>query len=216
MKLLRINRGQAVWLLNLRRPAGPLPLPELCEYIQNRYQFQSYPSEPTELIKDEFIFQLGRFQGVAIDKLGIYPDGAVVDTRADIEVADAFLQDALDWLTKELDYDVVEHPPLRKLYHSILEVRLDIDLDRWLTPLVKLSDMLSEMVRKHCDLKNDYRPAGFNLNFDDPLNEGTGAGVFKFERKIAKPFDANIYLTSAPLRTNDHLQLLETLERAAS
>jgi hypothetical protein len=215
MKLLKINQGQAVWLLNLRRPAGPLPLPELCALIRSRYQFQSYPAELREAT-DELIFQVGQFQGVAIDKLGIYSDGAVVDTKANIEVADAFLQEALDWLASEFDYEVVEHPPLRKLYSSNLEVKLDIDLDYWLNPLSELSTELSKVVREHCDLRSDYRPAGFVLNFDDPLSEGSGAGMFRLERRIAKPFDPSIYLTTAPLKTDDHLKLLEMIEQQAT
>ncbi len=37
-------------------------------------------------------------------------------------------------------------------------------------------------------------------------------GAFKIERWVNEPYEANVYIASAPIKTRDHLALLEGLE----
>lgn len=213
MKLLKIKQGQAVWLFEARRQAGPLPVLETCAALAQRYKFAVFPTTSEQANAEETVFRMGQFAGVAIDKLSVFSDGVVVESAADTDHVDAFLDDAMAWFIDEWGYEIMPHPAPRRTHTTVLETYLEVSLERWLEPINGLSKALNSLVDRKDG--NQYRPAGIYFNYDDPLNQAHSNSVCKIERKVAKVFDENVYVSVAPLTTRDHLKLLTTLEKLA-
>jgi hypothetical protein len=59
----------------------------------------------------------------------------------------------------------------------------------------------------------DFSFAAASLATDDTAMTGRKPVPFTVMRRVNVPFDANIYFSTAPLKTNDHIAALETFER---
>jgi hypothetical protein len=216
MKLLHIKKSHVIWLVGLRPKTKPAPRAYLIDLIAKRYSFVGFPTNIQEL-GDEVVFQDGQYDGLAIDKLSLFPDGLVAESTGNTKDVDAFLDDAVAWATAELGYEVISTPGVRqtitKTYSTTLEAHLELDLERWLSQLSPVTELLNSLMKGSAPAP--YRPAGIYFNYDDTLNKPVSTGTFKLERKIAKRFDPNVYLSIAPLTTDDHVKFLESLEQTS-
>jgi hypothetical protein len=58
-------------------------------------------------------------------------------------------------------------------------------------------------------------PFGIAFSADYSLIPGMKPAPFRLERRAGLGFDTNLYVSQAPLRTADHIKLLEQLEKLA-
>ena len=61
---------------------------------------------------------------------------------------------------------------------------------------------------------NHIQLGGIGLHNDVPDGGMYKTSKFIFERREGEPFSRNLYFSTAPLRTKDHLELLALLEKA--
>lgn len=218
MELTEILRSQSTRLFRAFNPTGSLYLPDVISRIKEKYEFVVSPVDASGYLSGEenvLIFKHGLFNGKVIDEFKIYNDGVVVDTRAFVEDADAFIDDLIDWSTEQYGYSIKEYPPVQKMFTSQLEVKMDINLDKWIDRVKILASRINESLRSSGIEAEPFQVAGFTMHFDTS-KYGTGApSSFTIERRVQQLYESNLYFTTAPTLTSDHLKILETLEEIA-
>jgi hypothetical protein len=150
------------------------------------------------------VFTLSDGQQIEIQKLTLYNDGLVVDTRHSTEAGDSFLADLIAFSVGGFRLSSDPVTKAGKRYLSDVEVGTNSILD-------VLNDRGKQFMRLVIDAtKLDFHEFGMRIG-TDPAAHGT-AVMFAFERKAGVPFGQNRYWSQAPLSTKDHLGLLDKLE----
>jgi hypothetical protein len=214
MKLLGVRVARSIWLIPqyFLNPKGVFLRPAV-EALKSRYNFLKGPlDKPVNAPNEDDKFEDGSFSGkngtVLITTVTLHNDGIVVDTRSSTDDGDAFLEDALTWISKEYGLPSHTEMPIKKIYASELNVVFNK------TPKI-LDANLSPFLREASSIVGDERTGKldftvFHLGTDPALSERQL--IFKFEREISTSFEQNRYYSYAPIKTEAHLRLLEKLE----
>jgi hypothetical protein len=218
MKLLHIGTARTIWLFTLLdlNPRGQAITQEAIERISERYKFKAPPTvsvaleaqrknEPVYFAAGEFMSMSG--VNVIVD-LKVYNDGLLADCRSNTKDSERFLADLMSWLPTGLGLPKTEVPVRKKMYVSELQVESKHQLVMINPKLAALNKSLATLVPKGSATSFELSTLAFAT---DP-KDGTPLINFKFERLINTPFAENRYYSSAPVQTDDHLKLLESLE----
>ena len=211
MDVLNVRAARAIWLVDARdlNPRGLDILPALTG-IRDRYRFQSYPrtiEDADESSAKGIAFAAGKLvfeeKSYALVKATMFSDGLVVETALSTDLSEAFLADVLEFLSSK--YGLTYNPDMihRRMYISELIVHSRKDLGRLFAPLAKTIEKLNLLTGK------EFHPHGFGLSEDLGKLRPT---AFRFEREADKLFSQGRYFSSAPLKTSQHIELLEEME----
>jgi hypothetical protein len=102
------------------------------------------------------------------------------------------------------------------IYESTLLVRSNARILQSLDALAPIQEFISKSLKTATGLEAKFEPFGLTLAADHSLIPGLKPVNFRLERRGGLSFDTNYYLSQAPLRTPDHLKLLERLEKLVS
>jgi hypothetical protein len=214
MELVGIENSRIIFLTLVHRPSGQVYLPEAAAKLVQRYSFAKYPSLE-ELLKATQSFSMGTFKGVQIQDFSIYSDGVIVSSRSDTDILDAFLDDLFAWIASELGLVPVITDRPEKHYESTLVVKSETDLVLATKPAKDVVDAFNRIWHKKY-FETDYAHSGFLLHCDASQFKGRRNPMhFVVERRLGVPFDQNLFFSTAPLSTKDHLDFLARLEDLA-
>lgn len=219
MKLLNIHTARAIWLfpLNDLNPTGQSIGQEGFDKIGEKYKFQVVPTsvtaqearkknEPVQFSAGEFTSRSGKT--IAID-LKIYTDGMIGESRSNTIDTDAFLRDFFAWAPTALGFPKTDVPIRRTMYVSEMYVECTHEITAINPNMNKFIKLLSEAVPSGSS--KSYELSG--LHFSTDPKDGPPLVDFKFERQINTPFGHHRYFSAAPIHTDDHLELLQHLEK---
>lgn len=212
MEIVGFNGTAVTALFNLARREGAPPIVESAREAVERYKF-AQPPKLEALFSDKIVFQNGVFQGTPIDAFEIYPDGIIVRGRCDSDVIDAFIDDAVGWFAGKTGAKRVETHRVGKNYESNLTVIGSDAMLRALAPLENVCRAVSAHLESATRSKAEFQPLGFVLAADDTKIPGLRPTHFRLERKVGVEFERNFFISIAPLKTEDHIRVLEALER---
>jgi len=213
MKLLGVRLARSIWLApqQFMNPRGVF-LRQASLEIKARYQFLKTPFENATVGTAEPKYEHGGFKTkrgteIQITSVIAHSDGVVVDTTSTTDDGDAFLEDIFDWLGR-FGIPAPSALPIKRIYASELNVALD-------RPPAFLNPKLMPFVEELASLMSDDKkgPVGF-LGFQlttDP-ERSPRPSQFRFEREINTSIDDNRYYSFAPIKTADHIRLLEKLD----
>jgi len=211
MELKAIDSSRVVFLTSVHRPEGQLFLPFAAGALVSRYQFQKVP-KGDEISSDILKFEIGVFNGVGINEMSIYPDGVVVASRADTRLIDEFIDDVMNWSKSELGLKETGIPPREKHYESALVIQMNIS-ERWAIPSLDKASAFLTNAQVDYGLKGfSFGFGGYSLLVDAMAYPGRKPVPFTLSRRINVPFEADIFYSTAPLKTEHHLTLLESIE----
>jgi hypothetical protein len=146
-----------------------------------------------------------RFGRGSLERPEFANDGVVADTRRSTEVGDQFLESLLNTAAKlfKLNYrpDIVR----KKLYLSEVSLKSDKHLETACAGFKKFGDKLSDVLGR----KFAFSSVAW---WTDPETPNRNV-QFRFERKLGAAFTEQRYFSSAPMQTEDHLNLLAELEK---
>lgn len=217
MKLIQCLASQAIRLIDAsaKRTGGGLPAPKLARALEEKYGFFQGPRviEDYDLTKG-VVFLHCEYQGKVIDKLSLFNDGIVCDAKASTEFSDAFIDDVLETLRTVAGLDTEAGKTLIQIYMSRIEVQADLDLGKSFSLFSKFGRDVAASIRSYGQKVNDYVPTGLSFHFDWPNPKEARPPALTFERREGVAYSENVYFSSAPLRTDDHLNHLIELERA--
>jgi hypothetical protein len=215
MKLLSIDSTRMTELFQARRADSQPNLPQLAAALAERYSFIGSPTSLAELTDNHIEFSHGVFENGSIEKLDVYNDGVVISARATSDFVEAFLNDFMHWIQEDLGMEVWTSRGVTRLYDSELVVELDPSVMNVLEQLNGISRKLSTMIAENCGMNIDYHALGFGYSCDQALSRGHVPSSFRLERRLASEFQLNQFISIAPLKTSQHLELLESIESAA-
>jgi hypothetical protein len=197
------------------------PIAERVQRLKERYKFLKAPERFEEFIpqtpQQPLTFQGGRFT-VDNREVGILslqfllfpPPGLIVaDTQSSTDDSD-FLLDDYTAYAKTFHPEAVT-PIGPAIYLSQLEFALNGP--------PHLLPQYEEAARAVDHCLADYGLKlpkfgfwGLSLNFDTRSVAGIAPPFFAVERRIGFPFESNVFFSQAPLRTKDHIALLEKID----
>lgn len=210
MELKAIDNSRVVYLTQVRRPKGQLFLPVALQSLLSRYHFQKFPTEQ-ELFSETLAFQHGLFDDIGINEFSIYQDGLIVASRANTDVLDAFIADILAWSADALGLVQVDIPPQERHYESALIVTMKVGAS--FPKLDGLRQSLTATMEQYGLRPFEFSFSAVQVAADETAYAGRRPIPFTLVRRVQVPFESDIYFSTAPLKTNDHLAALEALER---
>lgn len=211
MKLLAVGLARSIWLFQIAEwnPRGRAMHPLFFTLIE-RYRFIKHPKLSEIDWQKGVKFEDGTYktsQGVEITvALTVYMDGVIADTRSSTRDSDEFLHEALSFLSEEYNYPDYQTVLRKKLYSSEVFVNIGQSLTSVNQDLQQFANRVSSLV------SNEASPFRIGITFfSDPSYPGTQLS-FKLEPAAGSPFSENRYYSHAPLKTDEHLLLLEEFE----
>lgn len=150
---------------------------------------------------------------ISISELGVYADGITV-TASNTEDADLFIEDLLDFVVEKFEYKRFTRVPAR-LYVSNVVVKFDHEL-RGLTQVTNgIANAIQGAVSNLIDMPTLPAPILTKVAFawdSRAIALPFGNGEFVLERRAAVPFRDGHFFSRAPLKTSEHLGVLESIE----
>ena len=215
MKLIASDTGQVFQRFEPDevRPEREIFIPQLFALARERYGFlgASDPAAAKDAgakFRDGCLAIAGR--QIAVAALEIYTDGVIVRCR-DTNDADVVLDDAIEWLIKTFG---VRRPQttFQRNYQSHLVVEFDG------RSAIHRFEMVAKIMgaafnAAHPLLKGEFDVQRLAFAIDPALVPPHTTTGFIFERRGQALYSLNRYFCMAPLRTEDHVRLLEEIEK---
>jgi hypothetical protein len=213
MELISVLLSRAVFLLELDalNPFGRMTPAETMAELSNRYGFAQMPQSIPEITNEKGAECLsGRMGDIAIDKLTLYPNGLVVDTRGSTEDSEKVAQDIIDIAHERLGSKISVG---RKHYVSQVTFRSKMRLANMNPVIGEMMGQMKEFLSS--GLKQDFlvEPTALIISVDLTQTR-ISPGKFTIERRAEAPFMEDLYFSSAPLHSAVHLELVENFERS--
>jgi hypothetical protein len=103
--------------------------------------------------------------------------------------------------------------PVRRTYTNVAIVEFERNVEYGLGKLAAIGNLLAESL--HSAYGWDYEYNVHRIAFSvDPLGIPQFRNTqFFIERRLKSPYSENRYYSGAPMQTEEHLRLLETIER---
>jgi hypothetical protein len=197
-------------------PRGSLILSSLIVGLAALYSFDLSPGEDDELDTDKgIVFERGAWEDVAIEKLTIYSDGIIVDTRSSTTDSEKIFEESLEWASEAFGLTYQPEMVTKRIYISEVVVRAEKPLNALNPGLEAFSREISKSFKTFTgiDVNHELSNVGFHY---DASEMKTPIAPFKFERLEDAPHSLNKYFSVAPLPTEEHLRLLEEFEKLLS
>jgi hypothetical protein len=217
MKLVATEGGRILDHVPLEemRPPGGIFVPDLIRAIVERYQFVAPPPNLADAIKSGAKFEHGKFvhgdMTAVIKELAIYADG-VIGGSFNTDLADLILDDFFAWATTT--FKLRERPgPVHRTYTSGVFVEFEKEIEPAIGKMATVCEMLSGALKSSYGWDYKYNATRLAFAVDPMTTTQYRITNFILERKLQSPFSENRYYSVAPLRTSDHLKLLEMIER---
>jgi len=195
---------------------GDLYYPELVKALVDRYGFVKYPTEFGTIDESKGVeFIGGRFGKRIIDKLVILDTGIYLDTAVNTSVSQELWLEMLEWAVQTLGATFQPDMVTRHVYVSQLTFQSDVPILAVNPFLEKIAATVTSEVENNYKQRLKYEPAAISIHFDKELTK-LGTANFSVQRREGVPFEENKYFSSAPLKTDLHLELLKQWEQEMS
>jgi hypothetical protein len=212
MKLLAIENSRLTALFQIARIRGQLFLPDAALMLASRYNFSNYPRAYQELSADKIEFKHALFQETAIESLEIYSDGVVISASSDTDIIDSFFGDLCKWLEDELSLSFIKTHSVDRIYETTIVFQTEKNVLDPLGTLSELADSIQLGLKDNSGLTVKYEPFGWALSSDQTQNPALKSTTFRIERRVGSEFALQQFISVAPLKTKQHLALIEQLE----
>ena len=213
MELKSIELSRLIHLTTIRRERGQLYFPGVALELVRRYRFVKAPANYEEFSSTPIRFEGGAFGDIGIQEFLLYNDGLVVASRSNTDTLAAFVRDLLEWASEEHGLVEVSLPTNADFYESQVVVSLSINQNKLMPWAGLIQKRLSRTIGSYGLKHFEFGFGGVALAIDQTKTVGPYPGFFKLEPRGGIPFEQNIYYSVAPLKTEDHLDLLRDFER---
>lgn len=216
MELIGIESSKLTALFFASRPEGQPYLPATIAAFVERYRFATHPTRIEEMMADKMTFGAGLFGSDPIDTFDIYPDGVFIQSRCNASVLECFLDDVCKWMYEAAGLRQIEINDINRNFESNVLIKASPTILNVIGGLSSAQKMITKLLKQSAGLDVEFELFGFSLAADATKIPGMKPALFRVERKIQIPFEKNLFISSAPLKTDDHLRILEALENLSN
>jgi hypothetical protein len=218
MELLAVRTARLIAYLKSEElnPSGRPFAHDFMKAFVERYSFIKQPTTAEELLDIQnkgLIFEVGKWNDVGITKLVLFDWGIVVETNASTDACEAILQDMLNWGAKT--FGLSNRPSLitQRNYVSELSFSSDISLAVVSPTLQSLAVKITALVSGYLGSSLPFETVGVSLAFDSSQSRQLFT-PFQIQRLADTAFSEKKYYSGAPLKTSDHINIIEYFEAA--
>lgn len=222
MKLETILLGRVIRTVRFIGRPGGLYLHDANKTLIERYGFVNVPTKLEEYDENKGVtFRHGKFsvrtaegtRDIVIDSFQVFNNGLLADTRSDTADADQFLDDVITWGMKTWGAIIHDSQPMEKTFLSNLEISLTKPLATYLPSSGLLGGEISRYLTAYGLKHESYEATGLVLHFDKTTLPNSLLTNFTLARREGVPFKTGLFFSSAPLKTADHIALIEKLDK---
>ena len=197
---------------------------ELMTAVKERYGFlkapDGSPNQPVDFQAGKLKLKNGKIISVEqffATYVGNSLTSLAAATRSSTDDSEAFLEDLIEWAGSEYKLDTRQTKP--RAYFSQVEFVVSKPLSKYFAELQELGDIIVKFVTGYgLEECPPFELGGFSMHYDVVTydNVKPSPQPFAIERRVGSPYDQNKYFSQAPLRTQDHVAVLEKLEKILS
>jgi hypothetical protein len=197
-------------------PRGKVFYPDLVKGMVEKFGFLKFPEKAEDLDETKGIdFIGGKWGNVTVEKLTIYQNGLLLDTRASTAESERIIEEGLAWASST--FGLIYEPKMIKrrgylsnlCFYSACPFLLKSSL-----PVSKLTERVHNAVGKITGDKTPWEPTILTIHSESIPRKPVGA-PFTIQRRAETAFSENKYYSEAPLPTDEHVRLLEAFEADA-
>lgn len=182
----------------------------LVRAIVERYGFLNAPQSLEDFdLQKGITFHQGYIGGGTISSVSFYNNGIRVESQEGTGVADMFMDDVVGWMTFEAGVGLTPTHDGLRIYTSAMEVELGMAFAEKFSLVSGIGQLIGQRVKGYGGPDTAYETTGLMM-WSHLQNQGPAQ--FRLERRVDTPFPANVYFSSAPLTTDDHLAVLSACE----
>lgn len=212
MKLLAIEMSRLTALFQTTRSAGQIYLPLASARLSGRYSFSSAPKSISELTGDRLEFKHGQFNDNAIESLEVYNDGIIISSSSDTDFIDEFFSDFCEWISDNLGLSMIKTHSINRIYESSFSFETKKDILKPLEAYSEIAKLVESDLKETTGLEVNYEPSGWVFTSDQTKNPYLKPSIFRIERRAGIEFGLNQFSSAAPLKTKQHINIIEKLE----
>jgi hypothetical protein len=213
------SRVTALFPLEEVLPLSGINDRELIEAVTNRYRFLRSPDlAKDDITKDGYKFASGQFSFQSsifrINEFSIFRDGLVI-LAATTDGSEAFIDDLIDFVRRVFSFREFETKP-RRFFQSQIVAEFDRSPEKLLKSLSEIVAAISEPLSEIYGTEIPMEFARFDFAFDKsrvPNPALSAVHGFIMERRVGVPFNKQRFFCAAPMRTKNHIEVLEKIER---
>jgi hypothetical protein len=223
LKIVSFDSARVTWLVPLEEiaPAAGAHSVSIIGLLAARYNFSIVPSITTrdDMEKKGLPFGMGHFevdgQRFLVSDFIVYNDGLVAVSEK-TEWAEKFLEDVIQWVTKEFGFRTPSSG-IRKLYGSTIVVDFDNSLSQLFADYEKIANLISSHTVMVMPERKTMQFSRMDFEVDKNALEGQLAiPKFILERRGGVKFSQERFYSAAPMHTADHVKVLTEIERLAA
>ena len=220
MKIIAYDPARVTLLVPLEEfaPLAGIDVRLLFEQLSARYNFSKAPdlkSSREDNAKNGMRFESGQFkfkgESVSVFDVTAFPDGVVVNSST-TDHAEAFLDDAIKWLRNEMGFRKFSSEP-RRIFVSQLVIEFDGALALLMPAYENISNSISRQLAAIFQKPAPMGLARIDFEMDRTIASSTQYPLFTIQRRPGVPFERERYYSGAPMRTQQHIDVLEALEK---
>jgi len=215
MRLTNILLSQSVRLFRTRSlNGGGIYGLDLVRGLESRYGFFEVPRTLSDFdLSKGVTFLHGHLhKRFVIDKFQVFENGVLAETRATVEQCDEFLDDLISWTLEEMPIIIDENAPRGNAYLSQVEIEAEMHLNETLLTLSSIGLDIAQKLDSYGQHSPEFRISGIRMHTDVSNFFPLKPVDFSIERRSGAPYTSNLYFSSAPLKTADHMNVLNQLE----
>jgi hypothetical protein len=224
MKLISFTHGTVAVHVSVDEvvPKHGVNARDLIDFVATTYQFSDSPVLPPgvpPLAISAFNFQSGVMvtgdDKWPIMQLSIVRNGDII-TAATTDIAETVLDDFMKRLDETIGYRFAAAKK-RLSYVSNLVIQFDHGIEEKIMAVAKIETLLNREIHRNTPpfkiKRLTFGHGDITQLYVMPLAvEAVENADFVIERRSGEPYSDNRYFCSAPVRTQDHLRILEIFE----
>lgn len=219
MKVIAHDWGQCLYVVSADevRPLGGLHYPTFLAALAERYAFAGLPNLHEVVEQNVSKFENGRLPDnheLVVRLMQIYADGVIISAN-DTDIVDTILDDFVSFLESQFSFRPPETPATRT-YSSTVVVEFDGPLEAMLKNAEGMKDVMSAAFSSATGHDAQFGLSLFRFNADPALLPVNTNSTFLIEHRAGSTFGQRRFFSSAPLRTDDHISYLQSLEQIVS
>lgn len=187
---------------------------DIANALRDRYRFLQVPTKIEEFNLQQGVeFIHGVFkEDQIIGKFKVYNNGVYCEAELPTEVISEFIEDVFDWARQEIGMTIEDTDAPNQFFISNLEVESKASLAPAFSKLSTICERLTSLLVSYGQEVPPFETTHLAFHCDISKVESVKPTMFSFEHRVETPFDSGLFFAAAPLKTADHLILLDELE----